>query len=318
MRAAQGRRAVVLSAVQERLAPWQAWLFPRRIFLDIQDQSLTALALKGRSIAWCETLPLPEGILVAGYPQQAEALGDLIGDWLIERGYPGARLRAVLPWAASGWRWLHWPAAAEAQPLADLVPPDLGPEAFGAALEQLDLNLYPLEDAAQALLLGARTDLLEAWIAVFSQAGLVLDGLEAAGICCARAATAARGRLVLCVEPHQCWLLLLRDGMPRWQWPLPGPAQCSELMAALEPCLAYGARLDPSALASPLGLVAAGGCGASLEPLLAALQPVAAAGLQVLDPVASGDWLLPPDWTGAVPSASLGLLRGLAMAELRP
>ena len=309
---------MVLSAVQERLAPWQAWLFPRRVLLEIQDQALTALALEGRSIVWCETLPLPEGIVVAGYPQQGEALGDLIGDWLIERGYPAARLRAVLPWAASGWRWLHWPAAAAAQPLADLVPPDLGPEAFGAALEQLDLSLYPLKGAAQALLLGARTELLEAWIAVVSQAGLVLDGLEAAGICCARAARAAQGCLVLCVEPHQCWLLLLRDGLPRWQWPLPAPAQRSDLLTALEPCLAYGARLDPSALASPLLLVASGGCGAALEPLLAALPPVAPAGLQLIDPVASGDWLWPPDGPGAVPSVSLGLLQGLALAELRP
>ena len=309
---------MVLSAVQDRLAPWQAWLFPRRVYLEIQDQALTALALDGRSIAWCETLPLPEGTLVAGHPQQVEALGDLMGDWLIERGYAGARLQAVLPWAASGWRWLQWPASVPVQPLVDLVPPELGPEAFGAALEHLDLSLYPLEGAAEALLMGARTDLLEAWIAVFAQAGLVLDGLEAAGICCARAATAAQASLVLCAEPQQCWLLLLRDGRPRWQWPLPGASQRSELMAALEPCVTYGGRLDRSALASTWGVVASAGCGASLEPLLAAVQSVAPAGVELIDPVVSGDWSSSSERPGGVPSASLGVLWGLAMAERRP
>lgn len=306
---------MVLSGVQERLGPWLApslgprlapfnsWLFPRRVHLEIQDRALTALALDGRCIAWCETLPLPEGVLVGGHPQAVEALGDLLGDWLIERGYGGARLKAVLPWRASAWRVLQWPATAPGRPLADLLPVELGPEAFGAPLEQLDLNLHPLRGGEEALLYGARADLLEAWMAVVAQAGLELDGLEAAGLCCVRAAAAAQARWLLCVEPEQCWLVLLRDGAPRWQWPLPGPHQAAALGEALGACRGYIQRVDPAVLATPLALVAAGGGGLELSALLPELRSVVTAGVEPLDPLGGG---------------TLGLLWGLALTEMEP
>lgn len=309
---------MVLSAVQERLAPWRAWLFPRRVCLEIQDQALTALALEGSTIAWCETLPLPEGVLVKAWPQQAQALGDLIGDWLIERGYPGARLRAVLPWGASGWRRLQWPESAAAQPLGELLPPDLGAEAFGAPLDQLDLCVHPLEGKREALLLGARTDLLEAWIDVLAQAGLALDGLEAAGVCCARVATGAQVPLVLFAEADQCWLLLLSHGVPRWQWRLPGPAQLPDLAAELELALAYARHQDPAVGMSPLGLVLSGACVEQREALLPALEGVASAGVLPIDPVTAGAWSAPAATALNGPTDRLGLLWGLAMAELTP
>ena len=46
-----------------------------------------------------------------GQPTAVEALGDLIGDLLIERGFPGARVKAVLPRAATAWRVIAWPDA---------------------------------------------------------------------------------------------------------------------------------------------------------------------------------------------------------------
>ena len=87
---------------------------------------------------------------------------------------------------------------------------------------------------------------------------------------------------------------------------------------ALGPCGTYGGGLDASALASPWGVVASAGCGASLEPLLAAIQSVAPAGVELIDPVVSGDWSSLSERPGGVPSASLGVLWGLAMAERRP
>jgi len=306
---------VVLSGVQERLAPWLAptlapvlspwtsWLFPRRVYLEIQDRALTALALDGGAVAWSETLPLPEGVLQGGHPQEGEALGDLLGDWLIERGYAGARLRAVLPWRASGWRLLQWSASAPDRPLVDLLPAELGPEAFGVPLEQLDLNLHPLAGGGEALLYGARADLLEAWLAVCAQAGLELDGLEAAGLCCLRAAAAAQARWLLHAEAEQCWLLLLRKGAPRWQWPLPGGQRASALAEALAACCGYVRRLDATALETPLALVAtAGGC-PELDPLVAELHAVLPAGVEPLDPLGGG---------------AMGLLWGLALPELEP
>ena len=298
---------MVLSGVQERLAPllepWTSWLFPRRVHLEVQDSALTALALDGRDLAWSETLPLPAGVLEGGHPQAIEALGDLLGDWLIERGYAGARLRAVLPWRASVWRLLRWPPSAPGCPLAELLPAELGPELCGAPLDQLDLNVHSLAGGEQALLYGARVDLLEAWMAVFDQAGLELDGLEAAGLCSVRAAATAQARWLLCAEPDQCWLVLLRDGAPRWQWPLPGPGQPTAVAQALEACLGYVQQLEASALASPLALVAAAACGGQLEPLLQQLGPALPAGLEPLDPLGGG---------------AMGLLWGLALAEMEP
>jgi len=309
---------VVLSGVQDRLAPWQAWLFPRRVYLEIQDRALTGLALEGEAIGWCETLPLPEGTITAGSPQQPEALGDLIGDWLIERGLAGAQVRAVLPWQATAWHRLHWLASAPAQPLAAALPANLGPLAFGAPPEQMDLCLEPGEGGDEALLLATRTDLLEAWIAVFAQAGLCLDGLEAAGVCCLRAAAASRARVLLCAESEQCWLVLLRGGWPRWQWHLPAPSQPADLIAALVPALAYCGRQDPAAMAEPLLLVGSGACGADPQALLAALQGAAVAGVELLDPVGAGGWRVLPQRPLALPGGALGLLWGLAVAELVP
>jgi hypothetical protein len=180
---------------------------------------------------------------------------------------------------------------------------ELGPEAFGAPLEQLDLNLHPLRSGDQALLYGARADLLEAWMAVFAQAGLELDGMEAAGLCCVRAAAAAQARWLLCAEPEQCWLVLLRDGVPRWQWPLPGPHHAAALGEDLGACLGYVRRLDPEALATPLALVAAAGAGLELSALLPELRSVVAAGVEPLDPLGDG---------------TLGQLWGLALAEVEP
>ena len=309
---------MVLSGVQDRLAPWQAWLFPRRVYLEIQDQALTGLALEGDAIGWCETLPLPEGTITAGSPQQPEALGDLIGDWLIERGWAGARVRAVLPWQATAWRRLRWPVSAPAQPLADALPSDLGPQALGGGLEQLDLCLEPGEGVDEALLLAARADLLEAWIAVFAQAGLCLDGLEAAGVCCLRAAAASPARVLLCAEAEQCWLVLLGGGWPRWQWRLPGPSQPADLIEALGPALAYCGRQDPAVMAAPLLLVGSRACGADPQALVAALQGAAAAGVELVDPVGAGGWRVLPHRPLALPCGALGLLWGLAEAEPMP
>ena len=98
---------VVLSGVQDRLAPLQAWLFPQRVYLELQDTAITAMALHGRQLVWLERVPLPAGTCVAGHPMAPDALGDLLGDWLLERGFGGARVRAVLPSQATAVRLLQ-------------------------------------------------------------------------------------------------------------------------------------------------------------------------------------------------------------------
>ena len=317
---------MVLSAVQDRLAPLQAWLFPRRVYLELQDQAITAMVLAGRRLQWCETLPLPEGVVVAGEPLRPEALGDLIGDWLLERGYGGARVRAVLPWRASAWRLLQWPAGSSGQPLRQLLAAQADALALDWPLEQLDLQLLPLADPDSALLLAAPLALLEAWISVFAQAGLGLDGLEAAGVCGLRALADPSDRLLLLCEAGQSWLLCLQAGEPQWQWPLPPLAQPAALLEALEPCLAHWQRRVPELRARPLQVLGTAATTAAaadddhdaLLALQAQLQTRGPGGAALVDPLAQS-WLQPMlEGRGCPPGAALALLWGLAAAELQP
>ena len=96
----------MLAGVQERLGPLQAWLFPQRVYLELQDQAITAMVLDGRRLTWLDQLTLPPGLCVGGRPQNGSALADRLGDWLVEQGYAGARIWAVLPGAASELRLL--------------------------------------------------------------------------------------------------------------------------------------------------------------------------------------------------------------------
>lgn len=308
---------MVLSAVQDRLAPLGAWLFPRRVYLELQDQAITAMVLDGSQLQWCETLPLPQGVLVAGEPRQPEALGDLIGDWLLERGYGGARVRAVLPWQASAWRLLQWPAGAGPQPLRDLLAAEAEALALPWPLEQLDLQQLSLADPETSLLLAVPTALLEAWITVFTQAGLGLDGLESAGVCGLRALAEPADRLLLLCEAGQSWLLRLQAGEPRWQWRLPALGQPTALLQALGPCLAHWHSREPQLRSRPLVLVGAAAAAEGLLGLQEQLQPLAG-GAVLLDPLANG-WLQPmADGGPALPAGALALLWGLAAAEPMP
>ena len=81
----------MLAGVQERLGPLQAWLFPQRVYLELQDQAITAMVLDGRRLTWLDQLTLPPGLCIGGRPQNGSALADRLGDWLVEQGYAGAR-----------------------------------------------------------------------------------------------------------------------------------------------------------------------------------------------------------------------------------
>ena len=109
---------MVLAGVQERLGPLQAWLFPQRVYLELQDQAITAMVLDGQRLTWLDQLALPPGLCVGGRPQNGSALADRLGDWLVEQGYAGARIWAVLPGAASELRLLEGSAPGPLMPKA--------------------------------------------------------------------------------------------------------------------------------------------------------------------------------------------------------
>ncbi len=229
---------MVLSGLQDRLAPLNSWLFPRRVYLQLEDQALSAMVLEGERIAWQERVPLPPGLCVNGEPLLAEALGDLLGDLLVERGYPAARVKAVLPRAATAWRLIEWPGAAWPEQPELLVRQQQDELGLPWLLQDADLLLDPLlGDPPRSVLVAAQRTVLEAWIEVFSQAGVALDGLEALPICLWRAVKPQLGKGVqalLQLEPDQSWLLALDQGQPLGEWPLPGADDREALAAALQ------------------------------------------------------------------------------------
>ena len=228
---------MVLSGLQDRLAPLKSWLFPQRVYLQLEDQAFTAMVLDGDRVAWLERVPLPEGLCVNGQPTAVEALGDLLGDLLVERGYAGARVRAVLPRAATAWRVIEWPDArwpeqpelVVRQQQDQLDPP--------WSLQDADLRLEPLTGSPpRSLLVAVQRGLLEAWIEVFSQAGVALDGIEPLPICLWRAAEPQLGegvQVLLQLEQEQSWLLAVNQGEPLGEWPLPALTEPEALITVL-------------------------------------------------------------------------------------
>lgn len=228
---------MVLSGLQDRLAPLNSWLFPRRVYLQLEDQALSAMVLEGERMAWQERVPLPAGLCVNGEPLLVEALGDLLGDLLVERGYPGAHVKAVLPRAATAWRVIEWPDAAWPEQPELLVRQQQDQLALPWTLQDADLWLEPLLGAPpRSLLVAVQRALLEAWIEVFSQAGVALDGLEPLPICLWRAVKPQLGegvQALLQLEADCSWLLALDQGQPLGEWLLPPPDQAEALAAAL-------------------------------------------------------------------------------------
>jgi len=244
---------VVLSGLQDQLAPLKRWFFPRRVYLQLEDQAFTAMVLDGERVAWLERVPLPEGLCVNGQPTAVEALGDLLGDLLVERGYAGARVKAVLPRAATAWRVIAWPDARWPDQPEVVVRQQQDQLDLPWSLQDADLRLEPLIGAPpRSLLVAVQRGLLEAWIEVFSQAGVALDGMEPLPICLWRAAEPQLGegvQVLLQLEEERSWLLALEEGEPLGEWPL--PAASNE--APLEQTLGLWAKRYNPALAVVLG-----------------------------------------------------------------
>ena len=271
---------MVLSGLQDQLAPLKRWLFPRRVYLQLEDQAFTAMVLEGERVAWLEQVPLPEGLCVNGLPSEVEALGDLLGDLLVERGYAGARVKAVLPRAATAWRVIEWPEACWPDQPELVVRQQQDQLELPWSLRDADLALEPLlGQPPRSLLVAVQRGLLEAWIEVFSQAGVALDGMEPLPICLWRAAEPHLGegvQVLLQLEEAESWLMALDQGVPLGEWPLPAPSDPEALSSALQalqrrfhfhPSAALLSGQDPALVAVLPELEGALGCELSwLEP----------------------------------------------------
>jgi hypothetical protein len=218
------------------------------VYLQLEDQAFTAMVLNGDRLAWQERVPLPQGLCVDGEPKAVEALGDLLGDWLVERGFPGARIQAVLPRAATAWRVIAWPDAAWPEHPELVLRQQEQELDLPWSLQDADVVLAPLTGAQpRSLLVAVQRGLLEGWIAVCSQAGVALDGVEALQVCLCRAVHQQLGdgvQVVLQLQPDQSWLLALADGEPLGEWSLPPAADREAFTLALK---GWGQRYAPRA-----------------------------------------------------------------------
>jgi Tfp pilus assembly PilM family ATPase len=289
----------LFSGVQDRvlgtLAPLRAWLFPPRIYLQLDDRAVTAMALDGRRIVWLERVPLPQGLCENGEPVRVDSLSDLFGDLLVERGFVGARIDAVLPPAASQMRLVQWPGGRwpdDPERMLALNEKQLG---FRTSLQYLDLHLIELDrHPPTSLVVSVQSVILNRWIEVFSNAGVSLDSVEAAKLCVCRGLrpilSSQRLAAVLQLENVRSSLLILEDGVPVFERRLPGAEQPDVLSAELERSLLFWRQSASGGVdEQPLLLVH----GAALWPE-AELEVLAAAlgcPWRVIDPLLEG-WLL--------------------------
>ena len=219
--------------IQERLRQVRHQLFPQRLRLQIHDQGLSVQVLtRGKApMPPPVQVPLPAGICRQGIPQNGPALGDFIGDWLLELGLVACQVEAVLPGAVCQWRVVTWPFDDKPDdPLQALrqLQIDLGES---LQLEQSYLGWQPLppgpEAQARALLVAAPKPVVQAWQEVFAVAGVSLQRLIPAQVQQWRAlqplwgddATSEHWFLELGVQGSRLWLVV--DGVPVADWPLP-------------------------------------------------------------------------------------------------
>ncbi len=336
MRTLAWRAALVLSGVQdqlqERLAPLRSWLFPPRACLELEDRSIILMAGHRSGGAFqaevLERVPLPAGLCDRGEPLRQEAVGDFIGDLLIERGLAGAHVRACLPMAASQWKLVQWPEGHWPEDSDEVLSRRGADSGFSFPIKAAYTREIPLDTdltggAPTSLVVAVRQSLLQAWVETLAIAGVSLDALESAQVCALRALeplleTAPPGQLVavLGLRAEASRLLLVRRGIPVYERAFAAGGGAADLAEEIRRCLDFTLQHDPAATGARLLVHGPRAQG----PLLEELGRLLPWPLALLDPVAEG-WLhLPEAFDPEDPAAPAGaeLLRiaGLVRVEV--
>jgi hypothetical protein len=238
---------LVLAGIQAQWRPLRAELFPQVVLLDLSDpQLLIGQAFKGgkpQGPTW--SAPVPARTCRAGLPVALDALGDFIGDLLLEHSTPDAGLVVALPWELGHWRVLDWPEGSTLEDPAEELRErrvDLG---WPFSLDEAALDVQPLAAApGRSLVVGISHDALDSWIEVFAIAGGSLRHLIPAQACLHMAlqqelASSPSGALVALLQGSSTAndLLVWRDGVPEFQRSLPRDQE--SLVPALAQALGY-------------------------------------------------------------------------------
>ena len=237
----------MLAGIQAQWRPLRAELFPQVVLLDLSDpQLLIGQAFKGgkpQGPTW--SAPVPARTCRAGLPVALDALGDFIGDLLLEHSSPDAGLVVALPRELGHWRVLDWPEGSTLEDPAEELRErrvDLG---WPFSLDEAALDVQPLAAApGRSLVVGISLDALDSWIEVFAIAGGSLRHLIPAQACLHMAlqqelASSPPGALVALLQDCSTGsdLLVWRDGVPEFQRSL--PREQDQLVPALAQALGY-------------------------------------------------------------------------------
>jgi hypothetical protein len=223
----------LLDDLKERLKPFKTRMFPQQVLLELSETGLVGQGFSnGRVAPVSINVPLPSLTIKEGVPIEVEPLADLIGDLLVRDGLIDAYVMASLPQAAVEWRVIDWgerevPADGVAA-LRELAP-DLG---LPYGLKEAAMDLRPLASGGgKQLLATTRREVVEGWIKVFHQAGTNLDRLACPQTCRLSALEGLleemeAGALVVLLtgKEQEAQLMAIRDGVPLFEWPLPGKA----------------------------------------------------------------------------------------------
>jgi Tfp pilus assembly PilM family ATPase len=253
---------LVLAGLQNTLHSLRAQLFPKLVMLDLSEQLVTAQSVKrGKPLEQIWTAPIPALTCRDGVPQLKDAVGDFLGDLLLEYGVLDAQLVVSLPRQAAHWRVVDWPAGQEPGDCVDelrSLNPDLG---WPFSLEQAYLDVQPLPGlASSSMVIAAERSVVDAWVEVFAIAGGTLQHLLPSQLCLMwglrdeLAATAADSLLAL-LQPldQQTNLIVWNQGVPEFERMLPGPMV--DLIPALQQSLYF--YRNQKALQAPVRLLLA-------------------------------------------------------------
>jgi hypothetical protein len=238
---------LVLAGIQAQWRPLRALLFQQAVLLDLNDpQILMGQACKrGKPSGEAWSAPIPARTCREGVPVALDALGDFIGDLLLEHSSPDAALVVALPWEAAYWRVVEWEEGSQPEDAAEELRERQADLGWPFSLEDASLDVQPLAHAPGcSLVVGMSLDALESWIEVFAIAGGSLRHLMPAQVCQQLAITSSlqassEDELVALLQPASAHfqLVVWRAGVPEFQRRLPREPQA--LVPALDQALRF-------------------------------------------------------------------------------
>jgi len=237
---------LVLAGLQNTWRPLRAQLFPKLVMVDLSEQLVLGQSVKrGQSVEPAWSAPIPARTCRNGVPQLVDAVGDFIGDLLLEHGGIDSQLVVSLPRQAAHWRVVEWASAQQPVDSIDELR-DLNPDLrLPFALDDAYVDVQPLPgNRSSSLVVAADRSVVEAWVEVFAIAGGTLQHLLPAQVCLMGALSdeliaAPAATLVALLQPldEQTVLTLWRQGVPEFERLLPGAMP--ELLPALQQSLDF-------------------------------------------------------------------------------